>query len=1225
MKLSTISATLRAFSTRLPLRTLVPGMALLFNAALCSSLHGQPFPAPAQQARPRFEHLSVAEGLPENTVNWIIQDRLGFLWMSTQNGLVKYDGYAFTTYMFEPHNPQSLSDRNPMEILEDHLGNIWVGTLRGGLNRFNRASETFTHYRHDKNDPASLSDDGALTLYEDKTGALWVGTAGGLNRFDRRSGTFTRYRHDPDNPRSLSNDRIYAIREDHLGNFWIGTHEGLNQFERRSGACVRYLHDPADPASLSHNTVAFLYEDSSGILWVGSDGGGLSRFDRERRAFKHYRCHPQDPASLGSDRVYSILEDRSGNLWVGTFGGGLNRFERKTETFTRFRNSPNDPASISGDAIRFVFQDRSGVLWIGTFLNGLNKLDQSGDKFAHYHNVPGDPASLNNNRVWALHEDREGILWVGSDGGGLSRLDRQTGKFRAYTHDPADPHSVSNNYVGIIYEDRAGVLWIGAYGGGLSRFDRKKEIFTRYAPHPGARDSLNNGFIHAICEDSFGALWIGTLGGGLNKFDREKKVFTQYLYDPKMPQRLSIPRINAIREDAAGTLWIGSDGMGLLRYERAADSFTRFYDSEKGLDIILSIYEDRAGRFWIGTYRGGLHLFDRTSGTSVAFTEKDGLPHAAVKGILEDEAGNLWLGGERGLVKFAYEKRTFRTYDAADGLQGSHFNFNAACKGAGGALYFGGINGFNCFHPARLEDNLVPPPVALTGFKIFNRPVSAGERSPLPAHINVAGDPSLRKEIRLSYWQNDISLEYAALHFSRPEKNLYAFKLENYEEEWRQVGTQRSATYTNLQPGEYRFRVKAANRDGIWNEEGAAVRILITPPFWKTAWFRAITAALLLGIIFAGYEWRLRTIKAKKRELEARVQEKTAATEALQGALAEVERLKNRLQAENIYLQDEIRFVHNFENIITRSEGFKKILRSVEQVASTDATVLILGESGTGKELLARAIHNISPRGERPLVKVNCSALPANLIESELFGHEKGAFTGAICRKIGRFELADGGTIFLDEIGDLPPELQSKLLRVLQEGEFERLGNSQTLKVNVRVIAATNRDLEKALATGGFREDLYYRLNVFPITIPPLRERKEDIPLLVKHFAKVYGRKIGREIEAIPQPALEALQQYHWPGNVRELENIVERAVILSGGKQLRLGDWLPANGASHNGGPHNGNHISTLEESERGHILEALQATGWRVSGERGAAKMLGINPKTLESRMKKLKIHRP
>lgn len=343
------------------------------------------------------------------------------------------------------------------------------------------------------------------------------------------------------------------------------------------------------------------------------------------------------------------------------------------------------------------------------------------------------------------------------------------------------------------------------------------------------------------------------------------------------------------------------------------------------------------------------------------------------------------------------------------------------------------------------------------------------------------------------------------------------------------------------------------------------------------------------------------------------------ANEELQERLGEIEYLKNQLQAENKYLQEEIKLNHNFDEIITRCKNFQRVLQQIEQVAATDATVLILGESGTGKELIARAIHNISNRSRRPLVKVNCATLPANLIESELFGHERGAFTGAMERKTGRFELADGGTIFLDEIGELPVDLQAKLLRVLQEGEFERLGNPRTIKVNVRVIAATNRDLEQAIVKKEFREDLYYRLNVFPISCPPLRDRKEDIPLLVKHFCQKYEGKMAKKILHIPSKVMDALMAYHWPGNIRELENIIERALILSRGDTLEYGDWLPAEKqAAVAAGP------QKLEDIERTHILDILQQTGWKVSGEKGAAKILGLNPTTLEARMKKLGIRR-
>lgn len=334
-----------------------------------------------------------------------------------------------------------------------------------------------------------------------------------------------------------------------------------------------------------------------------------------------------------------------------------------------------------------------------------------------------------------------------------------------------------------------------------------------------------------------------------------------------------------------------------------------------------------------------------------------------------------------------------------------------------------------------------------------------------------------------------------------------------------------------------------------------------------------------------------------------------------------LEKEQARLKAQNQYLREEIKLTNNFEEIISTSKNFNKVLQQIEQVASTDATVLILGESGTGKELIARATHNISNRSRRPLVKVNCATLPANLIESELFGHERGAFTGAMEKKIGRFELADGGTIFLDEIGELPVELQAKLLRVLQEGEFERLGNPRTMKVNVRVIAATNRNLEIAIAKKEFREDLYYRLNVFPIICPPLRERKEDIPFLVRHFCQKHEGKIGKKITEVDPKVMEVLMGYHWPGNIRELENIIERALILSRGNILEYGEWLPVAKTAIN---NNTGVTQTLEEIEKEHILNILAKTNWKVSGEKGAAKILGMNATTLEARMKKMGIVR-
>ncbi|MFT7582651.1 MAG: formate hydrogenlyase transcriptional activator [Myxococcota bacterium] len=337
----------------------------------------------------------------------------------------------------------------------------------------------------------------------------------------------------------------------------------------------------------------------------------------------------------------------------------------------------------------------------------------------------------------------------------------------------------------------------------------------------------------------------------------------------------------------------------------------------------------------------------------------------------------------------------------------------------------------------------------------------------------------------------------------------------------------------------------------------------------------------------------------------------------LETALAEVQHLKDRLQAENSYLQDEIHLSHGFDEIIGQSRSLAKTKKRVEQVAGTDATVLILGETGVGKELIARAIHQLSTRKARTLVKVNCAALPTTLIESELFGHERGAFTGATAQRIGRFELADGGTLLLDEIGELPLELQAKLLRALQEGEFERLGASRTIKVDIRIVASTNRDLVQAVKDGTFRSDLYYRLSVFPVEIAPLRERKDDIRPLVGHFVRKFSKKFRRGIDRVPEEVQRALTHYDWPGNVRELQNIIERAMILSTNGVLEIDEAL----SSHGPQPVTATvgDDRTLEAVERAHIVGVLESTGWRVEGDGAAAMILGMHPNTLRSRMKK------
>ncbi|MGB5894776.1 MAG: sigma 54-interacting transcriptional regulator [Ignavibacteriaceae bacterium] len=1171
-----------------------------------------------------FEQIFLDQGLSQSIVKCILQDEKGFMNFGTEDGLNRYDGYKFTVIRNDPENLNSISYNDINTIYQDHLGNIWIGTFNAGLNKYDPDNNKVTRFVNEPNNINSISHNNINAIIEDDNGAIWIGTDNGLNKLFLNDSTkenysILRYNNNANNPNSLGNNAVHAIHQDRFGIIWVGTEGGLDKLipdqQIQSNIVFKhYRHNASDPKSLSNNFIRTIYEDAQGVLWIGTDAGlNMLYEDNEAIKFVVYKHDPNDINSISHNQIYAICQDQTGLLWIGTNGGGINLFNTETKQFTRYMHDPQDKRSLSYNEIRSLYRDRSGIMWIGTYGGGIDKISGGKQKFLLYKSRPNIKNSLSHPIIWSICEDDNGILWIGTHGGGLDRLDRTTNIYEHYKNNPNDPNSLSNNIVRVVFKDMEGLLWIGTHGGGINKFDPVKKSFTTIKNEPGNSNSLGYDEIRDIYRDKSGTLWIGTYGKGLDKYDEVNGTFVHYSNDPDNSETLSNNFVRVIYESNSGVLWIGTEGGGLNKFNKERGTFKSYRsDPNDSLsisnDYIFTIHEDKSGALWLGTWGGGLNKFDPTTETFKNYVIKDGLPSEAIYGILEDENGNYWLSTNNGISRFNPRDKVFKNYNVKDGLQNNEFNGGSYFKSKNGEIFFGGITGFNAFYPADIKDNSYIPPVVITSFQKFNKEVEFDKP------VYSIG------QIDLSYEDYVFSFEFASLDFSAPEKNKYLYKMEGLDKDWVSTSSSRRyATYTTLPPGDYIFKVKGSNSDGLWNETGASINITIHPPFWVTWWFRGLLILIIAFGVYLLYKKRVKNLEQKRKALSERLEEKTKLSDELQNALSEVEILKNRLEAENIYLQDEIKLQHNFENIITQSEALKKLLYKVEQVSSTDATVLILGESGTGKELFTRAIHNISDRGERPLVKVNCSALPANLIESELFGHEKGAFTGATSRKIGRFELADGGTIFLDEIGDLPLELQPKILRVLQEGEFERIGNSKTIKVDVRIIAATNRELKAEIENGNFREDLFYRLNVFPIIIPPLRERKEDIPLLVNYFVKKHGVRIGRDIEIVSQHIINQLQQYHWPGNVRELENIIERALITSEGNKLTLSDWLPKQELNTNS-----DEFLTIYENERQHIIKALEKTDWKISGENGAAKILGIKRTTLEARMKKLNIYK-
>lgn len=834
----------------------------------------------AQPITPYFQRFGSEQGLPQSSVQCVLQDCFGFMWFGTRDGLARYDGYGFTVFRHDPEDSTTLSGSDIRALYEDRSSRtLWIGTRDGGLNRFDRASGKFIRFVHNTAIPTSLSHNDVRAILEDHAGMLWVGTCdGGLNRFDRTSGKCTRFMHNAGDTSSLGDNRVLSLLEDHEGTIWAGTAHGLNRFDRTSGKFTHYTSNPTDSTSLSNNHVWAIAEDRwSGTLWVGTYGGGLNRFDRTKKTFRRYKTNPEISTSISSNNVLSLLVDRLSNtLWVGTYGGGVNSFDPTTETFTRYQHNPSDANSLSSNSVFALAEDRAGAFWVGTDVGGVTLFDRATVKFMCYRHNETDVTSLSHNNVLSLLEDRSNALWVGTYGGGLNRFDRATGKFKRYSNNPSDPTSLSDDRVRALLEDKMGMLWIGTWSG-LNHFDRTTGTFKRFPYTPSDSTSLSASRVLSLLEDRTGTLWVGT-DNGLNRLDRTTNKFKQYHHNPSDTTSLSNGSINSMLEDRSGMLWIAT-WSGLNSFAPATGKFKRYqHISTDGTSLshnrVLSLCESRTGTLWVGTF-GGLCQFDRATGSFAVFRKKEGLPNEVIYGIVEDNDDNLWLSTNKGLCKFNPREKKFMNFDKRDGLQDNEFSEGAYHRGHSGRVYFGGIAGFNEFFPDSVHPDSLKPSVAITMFKKFNRPAA------LDSAVEV------KKVIILPYNENDIGFEFVTLSFRIMERNLYSHKLENFDKDWSPASMERKATYTNLDPGEYVFRVRGCNSDGVWNMEGTRVRVIILPPWWARWWARTGFVLCFVGTLYQAYRLRVSVLARRNERLERQVQERTAELNAANRELGE--------------------------------------------------------------------------------------------------------------------------------------------------------------------------------------------------------------------------------------------------------------------------------------------------------------------------------------------------
>ncbi len=812
-----------------------------------------------------FQTISVDDGLSQSSVFSILQDKRGFLWLGTNDGLNRYDGYRFVIYKPDPDNAHGIVGNRVFVIFEDSKGVLWVGT-DGGLNRYDRELDRFDSYVHSESNPKSLINNQVHSICEDKTGRLWIGTRRGISLFEPKTGTFENILNNPKDSKTLTNNFVWSIYKDKKQDVWVGTDRGLNKYDEAGKNFKRFYLSNDTTNKLFQNTVFSIYEDSYGNLWVGTRGGLFKR-EVNGSTFKLIRNDPSDPQSLSYNNVYSIREDSKKNLWIGTLGGGLNLLLPKgkgtpvygKESFTTFKHNVKNVKSLSNNFVWSLFEDRAGILWVGTDV-GLNKYDPSFERFSLLREDPASHNTLIDNDVTSILVDSDSLLWLGTRNG-LSCFDRKKNRFQNFAVGRQPDIGLKENYIKSLHEDKEKNMWIGTNGGGLLCYNKTSHRSKLYQAEPGKPGKLSDNKIMAICEDRHGILWLGTLGG-LNRFDKKTGTFSFYKTNPQNPNSISNDYVLNLFEDHEGFLWIGTSD-GLNKFEPASGKFVRYQATSGNVNglsngLVMSITEDQNGILWIGT-NGGLHSFDKKSGQFVRYDEKNVLVNNVIYGILRDKEGNLWLSTNKGLITFNSVSKISRNYTRADGLQSNQFNSGAAFLAKDGYMYFGGINGLNYFIPSNIRNNPVLPQIVITDFQILNKHVGIGENSVLKQAITES------KQITLSYTDNVFSIEFAALHFSAPLKNTYSYMLEGFDKEWQNSGTRRFVTYTNLDPGEYVFHARGANSDGLWCETACILKIVIVPPFWHRWWFILGVVLFILALIYLGFYVRMRQLLAIER------------------------------------------------------------------------------------------------------------------------------------------------------------------------------------------------------------------------------------------------------------------------------------------------------------------------------------------------------------------------
>lgn len=808
----------------------------------------------------KFSHITADQGLSMGVVNCVLQDSRGFMWFGTQDGLNKYDGYNITVFKHNPVDSNSLSNNFIYSLYEDKNGVLLIGTSGGGLDEYNLITGKFKHHTSRSEINNSLSNNNIRAILEDREGIIWLGTDEGLNSYDRKSNRFTRYLNDENNVNSISNNNAWCLHQGEDGRLWIGTYGGgLNSFDKRTGKFETYfeLDKHGNLLYENSNKIRSIYEDKEGVFWLGTYGEGVQVFDP--KSGKFLKSIRKENSSLSNNQVMSIAENVNGILWFGTYGNGVDVYNKKNGSFRHLVFDEKNSSGLNNNQIKCIFYDNVGTMWVGTEGGGVNAHFQGSNKFKYYKKGSDSDNGLKSNTVLSLLEDSDGLLWIGTANGGLTTLDRAT---NTYQHYPQLSTGSTNSILSLC-EDREGNIWVGSWGSGLSSYNKKTKKIISYPEF----DPVNSATVMCIFEDLKNNIWIGTYGGGAYVYDKSTKKFKNYSTE----NGLNDDNIFNIFEDSKNNIWIATESGGVNKFNPATGIFKAFVRDEKKNSIssnaVNCTFEDKQGNIWFGT-TNGLNKMDPKTEHFDHYFEKDGLPNDYIYCILADGKGNLWMSTNKGVSKFnPFVKNengsAFRNYDVNDGVQGLEYNQGAYFQSESGEIFLGGVNGFNTFKPEKITDNPNIPSVRIISYKRFGK------------EVNLDTAIYDKKYLELSWRDNFFSFDFAALDYQMPGKNKYSYMLEGVDADWSPPSTQHYASYTELSGGDYVFRVRAANNDGVWNNEGATLVIHIKPPFWKTKWFFVLCVVFIISCFWGFFKYRTNAIKRENKILEEKVEERT--------------------------------------------------------------------------------------------------------------------------------------------------------------------------------------------------------------------------------------------------------------------------------------------------------------------------------------------------------------